>query len=1071
MKTKGRLFWTRLLTMMALCIAALIAGLSFGMTSAYAENADKAASSEDGGVSVLALPEGVTVTGITGVELTGTVTTASSYAEIKAALAVTATGSDGETYELDPDEFEVVGVFEDGAIETNTFRIVCGTVTSEATFEMSGEPVRNDAVRSITAEYVNDGSTMLYSYSSLEFDVKDMVQVTRWTWAGEGTIAGSEEFVLEGQLTPSRAGQTQPYSKEITVRRFIGDETSNISCTLEIPDIQPAAPSAIRITTAPGTVVAFSKIDPAAWVLQVEYEDDPWGNAFEIPLSMVTVQYADASGETTDEEGNPYEGFVYDGGRGQVIFSYSENGETVTVRRQIAVSRVSISQVYFLGVGEYKYSVTENNEVEGTDQTASIVNYNSGIMKIASVSLSGSQASVPFDTQAGTITVCDAGTYTVRVELTNAAYYFENRQAPDDTYMEIEYVVDPVEPPIEIEWSENAYDGEDLKWDRDDNVSFELLKNYGNGEVTYTYRRTDGSTTTGTAEDPNLPNETGTYTLTVKVEANGNFAAFEGELATFTVGQRVIGLPTLNDPDVNDGNLVYNGAEQEASITYAGGEGDADYLDVVDTGGKNVGTYTVTFTIKDQYADEAEWDSSIVNGDGVTIDGNTLTLTYQITKLSIAVPNFNNFAGTFTYNGYGHTVALGNWYPSAGLEIDSPVRLSIEGDGEGDTASADQAIGTVTATNAGTYTIKVSLGDTDNLQWAGGTSVDDLGFSWTIDKATVTIPDAGSKTYTGGALTSDLADTDYYTVSQETDWVNAGDYDVTLTLTDATNYKWSDGREDGSITVTFTIDPRAVTIDWDEKTFSFIYDGNSHVASASVGNKIGQDDVSFVIRGEQTNANTNGTSYTATIESLAGDQAGNYTLTGASGSTTQTFTIAPRSIGIVWGTTTNEYDGESWHPEAASFTNVIEGDSVGTLTYDGAKTDAGTNYTVTVTAVSNSNYTVSGGTDISTTFTITPRVLEGAWGTNTNVYSGGSWHPVFTPSNVLSRDTIALAYSGAQINAGTGYVAQIVEITGMGAGNYTLEGMANPTCGFEITRVQLTRPTEDTTTFTYTGEN
>ena len=983
MKTKGRLFWTRLLTMMALCIAALIAGLSFGMTSAYAENADKAASSEDGGVSVLALPENVTVTGITDVELTGTVTTASSYAEIKAALAVTATGSDGKTYELDPDEFEVVGVFEDGAIETNTFRIVCGTVTSEATFEMSGEPVRNDAVRSITAEYVNDGSTMLYSYSSLEFDVKDMVQVTRWTWAGEGTIAGSEEFVLEGQLTPSRAGQTQPYSKEITVRRFIGDETSNISCTLEIPDIQPAAPSAIRITTAPGTVVAFSKIDPAAWVLQVEYEDDPWGNAFEIPLSMVTVQYADASGETTDEEGNPYEGFVYDGGRGQVIFSYSENGETVTVRRQIAVSRVSISQVYFLGVGEYKYSVTENNEVEGTDQTASIVNYNSDIMEITSVSFSGSQASVPFDTQAGTITVCDAGTYTVRVELTNAAYYFENRQAPDDTYMEIEYVVDPVEPPIEIKWSENAYDGEDLKWNRDDIVSFELLKNYGNGKVTYTYRRTDDSTTTGTAEDPNLPNETGTYTLTVKVEANGNFAAFEGELATFTVGQRVIGLPTLNDPEVNDGNLVYNGAEQEASITYAGGEGDADYLDVVNTVGENVGTYTVTFTIKDQYADEVEWDSSIADSlsEGESLVGNTLTLTYQITKLSIAIPTFGT-NGTITTpyqgspnNGTAQEQSLGNWYPSAGFAqgVTSPVTVSIQG-GSG-AVSADSKNGTVTATNAGRYDVTVSLGDTNNLQWTNGRT-NDLGFTYIIEKATVDIPDAGSKTYTGGALTSDLADTDCYIVSQETDWVNAGDYGVTLTLTDATNYKWIDGREDERITVAFTIDPLPVTIVWDDSTFSFTYDGQSHVASASVGNKIGQDDVSFVISGEQTNANTDGTSYTATIESLTGDQAGNYTLAGASGSIRQTFSIAPRSIGIVWGTKTHVYDGESWHPEAASFTNVIEGDSVGTLTYEGAQTDADTNYTVTVTAVSNPNYTVSGGTNISTSFTITPYEVD-----------------------------------------------------------------------------------------------
>ena len=1039
MKTKGRLFWTRLLTMMALCIAALIAGLSFGMTSAYAENTDKAASSEDGGVSVLALPENVTVTGITDVELTGTVTTASSYAEIKAALAVTATGSDGETYELDPDEFEVVGVFEDGAIETNTFRIVCGTVTSEATFVMSGEPVRNDAVRSITAEYVNDGSTLLYSYSSLEFDVKDMVQVTRWTWAGEGTIAGSEEFVLEGQLTPSRAGQTQPYSKEITVRRFIGDETSNISCTLEIPDIQPAAPSAIRITTAPGTVVAFSKIDPAAWVLQVEYEDDPWGNAFEIPLSMVTVQYADASGETTDEEGNPYKGFVYDGGRGQVIFSYSENGETVTVRRQIAVSRVSISQVYFLGVGEYKYSVTENNEVEGTDQTASIVNYNSDIMKIASVSLSGSQASVPFDTQAGTITVCDAGTYTVRVELTNAAYYFENRQAPDDTYMEIEYTVDPVEPPIEIEWSENAYDGEDLKWDRDDIVSFELLKNYGNGEVTYTYRRTDGSTTAGTAEDPNLPNETGTYTLTVKVEANGNFAAFEGELAKFTVGQRVIGLPTLNNPEVNDGNLVYNGAEQEASITYAGGEGDADYLDVVDTGGENVGTCTVTFTIKDQYADEAEWDSSIVNGDGVTIDGNTLTLTYQITKLSIAIPTFGT-NGTITTpyqgspnNGTAQEQSLGNWYPSAGFAQGetSPVTVTISG-GSG-AVSADSKNGTVTATNAGRYDVTVSLGDTNNLQWTNGRT-NDLGFTYIIEKATVDITDAGSKTYTGGALTSDLADTDCYIVSQETDWVNAGDYGVTLTLTDATNYKWIDGREDERITVAFTIDPLPVTIVWDDSTFSFTYDGQSHVASASVGNKIGQDDVSFVISGEQTNANTNGTSYTATIESLTGDQAGNYTLAGASGSIRQTFSIAPRSIGIVWGTKTHVYDGESWHPVATGFTNVIGTDSVGTLRYEGAQTDAGTNYTVTVTAVSNSNYTVSGGTNISTTFTITPYEVDkpGEMANDDFIYTAApqTYLPEGFNPTPFGEDTMTIS-GNVQTNAGT-YTVTV----SLASGNY-----------------------------------
>ena len=73
--------------LIALCAALLILCVSFGVLTANTRSAS--------GVSVLALPENVTVTEITGVDLTGTVTTASSYADIKAALAVTARGSDG----------------------------------------------------------------------------------------------------------------------------------------------------------------------------------------------------------------------------------------------------------------------------------------------------------------------------------------------------------------------------------------------------------------------------------------------------------------------------------------------------------------------------------------------------------------------------------------------------------------------------------------------------------------------------------------------------------------------------------------------------------------------------------------------------------------------------------------------------------------------------------------------------------------------------------------------------------------------------------------------------------------
>ena len=1024
--------------LIALCTALLILCVSFGVLTANTRSAS--------GAELKAVPEGTERIEVT---YTGGITSAMTYAQMKNYVTVTAYSQDGTVLgSLNPSDFEVVGDFDDGQNTTSDFTVtVTGTEITE-TVTIQGFTADRSAVRSISATY--NGGGVLRSYTPINYLLQQsLISVTATTW--EGTTRSlnlNNEVVLEGNLAPSTGGVNAEFSKNVTVRYREGGSNTNITCICEITGIQPAVPQSISVT--PNNVV--TALEPCAagdLIVTVTYVG---GMQVEIPFNAYSVQYM----QNVDGVWEVYpdaEGYIYGDGWGRVQVTYSEAGTQISGSNSeyylIQVSRVAVTQPTFSSAGsDYDYTDSDGVAV-GEPQTISLNEfYDDTIMEIKGVSYQGEieDASAQFNSTNGSITVTDAGIYTVTVALREEAqaYFFRNDDNDDDLReIEITYEIYPVEPPIEIEWSENAYDGEDLKWDRDDIVSFELLKNYGNGEVTYTYRRTDDSTTTGTAEDPNLPNETGTYTLTVKVEANGNFAAFEGELATFTVGQRVIGLPTLNNPEVNDGNLVYNGAEQEASITYAGGEGDEGYLDVTNAGGTVVGDdyYTVTFTIKDQYADEAEWDSAIADslGEGESLVGNKLTLTYQITKLSIAIPTFGT-NGTITTpyqgspnNGTAQEQSLGNWYPSAGFAQGetSPVTVKISG-GSG-AVSADSINGTVTATNAGSYTVTVSLGDTNNLQWTNGTTAD-LEFEYIINKATVTIPDAGSKTYTGGALTSDLADTDFYTVSQETDWVNADDYDVTLSLTDATNYKWSDGRESESIMVTFTIDPLPVTIDWDESTFSFIYDGDSHVASASVGNKIGQDDVSFVISGAQTNANTNGASYTATIIGLTGDQAGNYTLTDASGSTTQTFTIAPRSIGIVWDTTTHVYDGESWHPEAASFMNVIGGDSVGTLRYDGAKTDAGTNYTVTVTAVSNPNYTVSGGTNISTTFTITPYEVDkpGEMANDDFTYTAApqTYLPDGFNPTPFGEDTMTIS-GNVQTNAGT-YTVTV----SLASGNY-----------------------------------
>ncbi|MDA6864760.1 hypothetical protein OSL55_27540, partial [Escherichia coli] len=79
----------------------------------------------------------------------------------------------------------------------------------------------------------------------------------------------------------------------------------------------------------------------------------------------------------------------------------------------------------------------------------------------------------------------------------------------------------------------------------------------------------------------------------------------------------------------------------------------------------------------------------------------------------------------------------------------------------------------------------------------------------TVNWNEVQAPDGGSKEYTGEMLTSDLTDGMIgeagYTVTENAGGIDAGTYDVKLTLTDLVNYKWEteEGGEADTV-VTFT---------------------------------------------------------------------------------------------------------------------------------------------------------------------------------------------------------------------------------------------------------------------------
>jgi len=97
------------------------------------------------------------------------------------------------------------------------------------------------------------------------------------------------------------------------------------------------------------------------------------------------------------------------------------------------------------------------------------------------------------------------------------------------------------------------------------------------------------------------------------------------------------------------------------------------------------------------------------------------------------------------------------------------------------------------AANAGTYTAVVSLSRIID-KWEDGTRTD-LSFAWTIDKAGVALPtvDDTGLVYDGTAKAPTIGSFDSSIVTEShTAQTNAGTYNVTFSLIDTGNYKWTD---------------------------------------------------------------------------------------------------------------------------------------------------------------------------------------------------------------------------------------------------------------------------------------
>ena len=449
-------------------------------------------------------------------------------------------------------------------------------------------------------------------------------------------------------------------------------------------------------------------------------------------------------------------------------------------------------------------------------------------------------------------------------------------------------------------------------------------------------------------------------------------------------------------------------------------------------------------------------------------EGKVITVTYEgktaqtwaltVNPRPVTVPTAE---GTYTYDGTEKTFQVNE-------KAEDAKYYTIKSDTNSD--------GSLTGTEAGTYTATASLNDKTETQWNDDErSTYDKTLTWKIqpnaNALTLERKDNSAITYNGQEQEPEyivksgntkLTLNKDYTLSYSNN-TNAGT--ATVTATGLGNYEGATGSAE------FTIAKAAVALTWsgaDTRT----YDGKASNVTASVTNKIGNDDVTVTVTGgDAVNAGT----YTATATGLAGAKAKNYQL--PEEGLTQSYTINRAALTIasvaVEGKT---YDGTTdAKVTSVTFNGLQNGEELVSGTdytvagvFDEADVGERT-VTVTVTmrdTAKAKNYQLE-KTTATATATITPVQTTLELTAKDAVYTGSAYDakniskisnvndtPVYTyyaDSNGAKGD----ALNTAPVNAGTYWVEGYIAASGNNS------AVTSAAVKFQIAKAPLTATAED----------
>ena len=505
----------------------------------------------------------------------------------------------------------------------------------------------------------------------------------------------------------------------------------------------------------------------------------------------------------------------------------------------------------------------------------------------------------------------------------------------------------------------------------------------------------------------NQKSHAGSYTARITALSNGNYVIGENSSYEWSIAPKPISLTW------NTGSFVYNGTVQRPIASYSGATG-VTVTEYTTVNSRNVGEYTITA-------------QALSNPDYV-IDGNA-TKSYTITPLTIQLnwrySGTNTNVGNFTYDKVKKTVEA------------YAINLCT-----GDTVEFTYNPGSREILNAGSYTFTVTALSNSNYQLVTGSSNAEK--TVVISPRTVTISwGTISFTYDGrehsliptvtGVSSSD--EVSFKLKPGSTSLTNVGSVKVEIDSLDDPNYKLPTS----NLSKTLTINPQPVTITWTGSP-TVTFDGQSHTLMPTVVGTNDKKTVSFVYEGYYSR--TNAGSQVITVTGLEDD---NYTLTGATGSKSQTLKINPRPVNVSWaGDTSVTFDGNP-HSVIATVTGV-NGNAVG-FSYgstNNTQINAG-NYTVKINELSDGNYTLTGATATSIDLVIAPQKVKITWpATTTFVYDGQV--RTLVPTVVGADDGKPVAVANYQNgNSLTNASTLTVAIRSLADDNYTLTGATGDT--------------------------